>query len=175
VEKQNLKLEKIQRNINLTLLIISAAIVVLLMIGTIIGFARSSNAAPLITLGNSRPRASNSAAKNPAQISAAGTTDDIRVFAGLGRLRIPLSNSTTLLLSITFPYSANDIPFTEELAAKLGELKTAASEYFSALPEANIIQIDEDTAKQEILKRFNATLRLGRINTLYFGDMLVIN
>ena len=169
--KSTLKQEKITHNINLTLLIISAAIVVVLVIGTIIGFARSSNAPPLMTLGSSRPRT----AKLPAQESAAAAADDIRVFAGLGRLRIPLSNSTTLLLSVTFPYSANDTPFTEELAAKLGELKAIASEYFSALPEANIIQIDEEAAKQEILRRFNNTLRLGRIHTLYFGDMLVID
>ena len=167
MDKLTLKHEKVWRNIDLTLLIISAVIVTVLIIGTIIGFARSSKAPPLITLGNKLPHTE--------QVSAAGASDDIRVFAGLGRLRIPLSNSTTMLLSITFPYSANDIPFTEELAAKLGELKTISSDYFSALPEEGLIQIDEDTAKQEILKRFNAALRLGRIHTLYFGDMLVID
>ena len=167
MDKLSLKHEKIWQNVNLTLLIISAVIVAVLVIGTIIGFARSSKAPPLITLGGSRP--------HDARTPAAEAADDIRVFAGLGRLRIPLSNSTTLLLSITFPYSANDIPFTEELAAKLGELKTIAGDYFSALPDEGIIQIDEDAAKQEILRRFNNTLRLGRINTLYFGDMLVID
>ena len=135
---------------------------VVLLTGTIFGLVRSSDAAPLFTLRNNRP-------------GQAAQQDDIRVFAGLGRLRIPLSNSTTLILTITFPYPANDISFSEELAAKLGDLKAAATGYFSALPEADIIQINEDIAKQEILKRFNANLRLGRISALYFGDMLVID
>ena len=156
-------MEKIQTLINKILLIISAVIVVVLLIGTIYGLARSKEASPIITLGN------NWTSRTAAQ------QDDIRVFAGLGRLRIPLSNSTTLLLTITFPYPANDVPFSEELAAKLGDLKATATGYFSALPEADIIQINEDAAKQEILKRFNDNLRLGRISALYFGDMLVID
>ena len=157
--------KKIPLIINRVLLIICAAIAVFLITGTIYAFARPSNAGPLFTMGNSRAL----------QVSGANQADDIRVFSGLGRLRIPLSNSTTLILSITFPYSVNDIPFTEELAAKLGELKATASGYFSALPEEDLIQIDEDAAKQEILKRFNSNLRLGKITALYFSDMLVID
>jgi len=165
VAKTALRNEKIPRLINRILLILSAAMVFLLLIGTIYAFARAPDAQPLFAAGSPRPsRASN-----------AKQGDDIRVFAGLGRLRILLSNSTTLLLTITFPYAANDIPFTEELAAKLGDLKATATRYFSELAEAEIIQIDEDAAKQEILKRFNSSLRLGRITTLYFSDMLVID
>ena len=143
----------------------SAAIIIMLLIGTIYGFARSPDAKPLFTASNLRQTQSSGSAQG----------DDIRIFAGLGRLRIPLSNSTTLLLTITFPYTANDIPFTEELAAKLGDLKAIAAGYFSALTESEIIQIDEDAAKQEILKRFNSNLRLGKITALYFSDMLVID
>jgi len=165
VAEKTLDKEKITRLVNRGLLILSAVIVVLLLIGTIYAFASAPDAPPLFTAGSPRqPRASN-----------AKQGDDIRVFAGLGRLRILLSNSTTLLLTITFPYAANDIPFTEELASKLGDLKAIASRYFSELTEAEIIQIDEDAAKQEILKRFNSSLRLGRITTLYFSDMLVID
>ena len=163
--KAAIKKDEIPRLINKVLLFLSAAIVILLLIGTIYGFARYPDAKPLFTASNLRQT----------QNSASNQGEDIRVFAGLGRLRIPLSNSTTLLLTITFPYAANDIPFTEELAVKLGDLKATASGYFSALPEAELIQIDEDAAKQEILKRFNSSLRLGRITSLYFSDMLVID
>ena len=149
----------------------SAAIVTLLLVGTIYAFARPSGAQPLFTSGGS----SYGEVSRARQPKASNQGDDIRVFSGLGRLRIPLSNSTTLILTITFPYAANDIPFTEELAAKLGDLKATASGYFSALAESDLIQIDEDAAKQEILKRFNSTLRLGKITALYFSDMLVID
>jgi len=153
--------KKIPRIIYLALLFIAGALIVLLLIGTIVGLIRSRNAEPVLVIGGS---------------SRTGSTngDDIRVYSGLERLRIPLSNSSTLLLSVAFPYSANDVPFTEELAAKIDDFKTIITEYFSSLPAEKANQIDEDTAKKEILRRFNATLRLGRINVLYFSDMNIL-
>jgi len=145
------------------LLSLAGALIFLLLTGTIFGLVRSRDAGPLLRFGNSA---------RTAQIAG---NEDIRVFSGLGRLRIPLVNSSTLLLSIAFPYAANDIAFTEELAVKINDLRTIAAEYFSALPEEAIVQIDEETAKQEILRRYNNNLRLGRINALYFSDMMVID
>jgi flagellar basal body-associated protein FliL len=149
----------------ITLLSVAGAIVAVLLIGTIFALLRPKNAEPLFRLGAGGTR--------QARVTAVGN-DDIRVFSGLGRLRIPLANSSILILSIAFPYSAGDIAFTEELAAKIGDLRNLASGYFSALPEETI-QIDEDAAKQEILRRFNSALRLGRIEVLYFSDLMVID
>jgi len=147
----------------ITLLSIAAALTALLLMGTIFGLIRSREAVPLVILGN------------PGYSQTAHASDDIRVFSGLGRLRIPLANSSTMLLSIAFPYSANDTAFTEELAARIGDFRAMASDYFSSLDAQSVIQIDEDAAKLEILKRFNNSLRLGRIQALYFNDMLVID
>jgi flagellar basal body-associated protein FliL len=151
------------------LLSLAGVLVLLIIIGTIIGLARSSNAKPLFRLG--KPGAH--LAQTPARTAASG--DDIRVFSGLGRMRIPLSNSSTLILSIAFPYPAHDTAFTEELAAKIGDFRSLAAGYFSALPADKIVNLDEEAAKQEILARYNATLRLGRISTLYFSDMTVLD
>jgi len=147
------------------LLSLAGILVLLLLIGTIVGVARSSGSQPLIKLGKSTAAPS----KTPAP------DDDIRVFSGLGRLRIPLSNSSTLLLSIAFPFPAHDTAFTEELAAKIGELKSLAAGYFSALPADKITDLDEEAAKQEILARYNAILRLGQIRSIYFHDMNIID
>ena len=141
------------------------ALVVLFIAGTIYAKARSPNTGPLFTLG--KPTVTEQAGE--------AVNDDVRVFSGIGRLRIPLSNSSTMLLSIAFPYSADDITFTEELAARLGDLKAAASDYFTSLPADKLINIDETAAKTEILRRYNNILRLGRIEALYFSDMLVID
>jgi flagellar protein FliL len=156
----NIPNKKISGIIYVSLLFIAGALIVLLLIGTVIGLIRSRNAEPVFVIGSS-PR------------SEPAGNDDIRVYSGLERLRIPLSNSSTLLLSAAFPYSANDIPFTEELAAKINDFKAIITEYFSSLPVEDA-QIDEDAAKQEILRRFNALLHLGHINALYFNDMKVI-
>jgi len=156
--------EKIPRTVYIVLLSLAGALIVLIFIGTVVGLARSKDSEPLIKIGgSSRTNQTGSQA------------DDIRIFSGLGQLRIPLANSSTLLLTIAFPYSAGDITFTEELAAKIGDFRAIAISYFSALPAESITQIDEETAKQEILRRYNNNLRLGRIRTIYFSDMMVID
>jgi flagellar basal body-associated protein FliL len=101
--------------------------------------------------------------------------NDIRVFSGLGRLRIPLSNSSILILSIAFPYLESDTAFTVELAGKIGEFRAIAIDYFSSLPADKLINLDEEAAKTEILGKFNNSLRLGNISLLFFSDMMIIN
>jgi len=157
---------KLSRTIYIVLLSLAGALIVLLVIGTVVGLVRSREKDPLFTLG----KTGETAAPQPDFL-----TDDIRVFAGIGRLRIPLANSSILILSIEFPYQAGDIAFTEELASKTGELKTLATDYFSSLSIDKITQIDEEAAKTEILNRYNSALRLGRIEALYFGDMMIID
>ena len=153
--------------ITAVLLCTAGAIIALLIIGTIFALVRQPNSAPVFTLGTEQRTANSGTLQEQA--------DDIRVFSGLGRLRIPLANSSILLLSIAFPYSANDAAFAEELAVKINDLKAIAADYFSSLPSSSIIQIDEDAAKQEILRRFNNSLRLGRITALYFSDMQIFD
>jgi len=152
------------RILYIVLLSLAGALIALLITGTVYGLVRSPEAGPLFTLGKS----GEAAAADP-------QLDDIRVFSGIGRLRIPVANSSILILSIAFPYQAGDTAFTEELAGKTGELKTIATDYFSALPADKITQIDEEAAKAEILRRYNAALRLGRIEALYFSDMMILD
>lgn len=147
------------------LLSLAGVLVLLLVIGTIIGVARSSNARPFFRLGKSTETPEETAAPD----------EDIRVFSGLRRLRIPLSNSSILVLSISFPYPAHDAAFSEELAAKIGEFRDLAAEYFTALPADKTANLNEDAAKKEILARYNAILRLGKIRAIYFNDMMVID
>jgi flagellar basal body-associated protein FliL len=157
---------KISRLLFTILLSIASVLFLVLALGTIYAFARSPRAGPLFRLG--RPA-------ETAVREMAVQTGETRVFSGLGRLRIPLANSSTLILTIAFPYSAEDAAFAEELAAKIGDFRTIASGYFSALPVESVIQFNEDAAKQELLRRLNEDLRLGRISELYFSDFLIID
>ena len=154
------------RILYLVLLCAAGLLILLLITGTIIGLVRSPNAEALLKLG--KPVTKQSASPEM-QFS------DTRTFSGLGQLRIPLSNSSVLVLSIAFPYQADDIPFTEELAVKIGDLKNIAYDYFSSLNEHQITYFDEEAAKAEILKLYNANLRLGRIEALYFHNLMIIN
>ena len=153
--------------INLILICIIAVMTVLIITGTIYAFARSSGSHPIITLGGKIQR-------NEPFSSVISSYDDIRVFAGIGRLRIPLVNSSTMVLSIAFPYSANDIAFSEELAGKISDFRDIATNYFSSLAADKLDNINEETFKNDILRLYNAGLRLGRIEALYFSDMIII-
>jgi flagellar basal body-associated protein FliL len=136
----------------------------LIIIGTVFALTRPHDAPPILRFG--KPEA----AGKPAETY----NDDVSIFSGIGRLRIPLANSSTLILSIAFPYSSNDSAFMEELAVRINDFRSIAIEYFSTLPADKLINLDEDAAKTEILKRYNAVLRLGKIEALYFSDLLIV-
>ena len=167
VKKSIIPKEKIARYTYIALLSIVGILILLLITGTIAGLVRSRDAEPLIRFGN------------PVQTSQAQIQgDDIRVYSGLERLRITLADSSIMILSIAFPYAANDTAFTEELAARVNDFKIIAIDYFATLPVDAVqskVQIDEETAKREILSRFNNSLRLGRIENLYFHDMMMLD
>ena len=144
------------------LLCVAGVMAVILIIGTIVGLTRRSEMAtesPLIAAGER------------SQVQE----DDIRVFSGLGQQRIPLAGNSVLILSIAFPYQASDIAFTEELAGKIAEFRKIAADYFSSLPFEQTVNINEEAAKTEILKRYNESLRLGFLPALYFSDMMILD
>ena len=148
-------------------LAIALVIVVLavLLAGTLYALFRPAE--PLFR-GSSRP-VPNATVSNPDYTAEA-------VFTGIGRLRIAAAGQppATVILSISFPYPAQDRPFSEELAACIGEFRSIAAAYFSSLPLQSIVNLDEAAAKAEILRRYNALLRLGKIETLYFSDLMIV-
>jgi flagellar basal body-associated protein FliL len=153
----------IARRVMVLLIIV---LILLVIGGTIYGFVRPPASAPLFRIGGS------GAADTRGGI--AGANDAVSVFTGIGRLRIPLDGAGTLILSIAFPYPPNDQAFTEELAAKIGNFRDMAAGYFSSLPPEKLVNLDEDAAKTEILRRYNTSLRLGKIETLYFSDLMIV-
>lgn len=159
--------EKNMRILYLVLLSTAGLLILLLITGTVFAFIRPPDSNALLKLGKTNR------IEQPAASSA--QESDIRIFSGLGRLRIPLSDSSIMILSIAFPYQADDTAFTEELAVKIGELKTIATDYFTSLDGEQITFLDEEAAKTEILRLYNANLRLGRIEALYFSDMMIID
>jgi hypothetical protein len=119
------------------------------------------------------------------------------VFTNIGRLRIPAAgyNAGTgvsggqppgggssgpaeegraaLVISIAFPYPSGDRAFTEELASKVGDFRRIAVEYFSTRTPEELRDMDEKKMKADLLREYNAVLRLGNIETLYFNDLLL--
>jgi len=91
-------------------------------------------------------------------------------------ISLPLVSTSLSSFNFTLGLGVfTNLVFTEELAAKIGDFRVIAAGYFSALPIEQITQIDEETAKREILRRFNENLRLGRITELYFTDLMILS
>jgi flagellar basal body-associated protein FliL len=98
------------------------------------------------------------------------------VFTGLGRLRFPAAGPEggTVVLSVAFPYYPGDRPFSEELASRVRDLRELTIAYLGSLSAAELADAGEALIKQELLSRYNAAFRLGRIETLYFDDFMII-
>ena len=147
------------------------ALVVILVSGSLYALIRPAGSGPLFRIGGSGGGGQGGAGYH----NEAG--GPVGVFSGIGRLRVPAAGEppATVIVSISFPYPVDDRPFTEELASRIGEFRSIAIGYFASLPREKMIRLDDDLAKAEILKRYNALLRLGRIETLYFNDLMIID
>jgi flagellar basal body-associated protein FliL len=151
--------------------------VLLLITGSLYAFIRSRDSGPLFRIGSGSRDA----------VPEIGS--DIGVFSGIGTLRIQnkgasrttassqtagQSNAAVIIVSISFPYKAYDRLFTEELASHIGEFRSIATNYFADLPADKLSKLDEEQVKADILKQYNALLRLGKIETLFFGDLMIV-
>jgi hypothetical protein len=100
-----------------------------------------------------------------------------RMFTGMGRLRVRLAagGGGAAVVTIVFPYDDTDRVFVEELAHSIGKFRSVTADYFESLPAASPLLTDEQTLKAALLSRYNSLLRLGRIDTLYFSEYMIID
>jgi flagellar basal body-associated protein FliL len=122
------------------------------------------------------PAAPPSAPPLPGGSGASAPGAESRIFTGLGRLRASTAGpgAGTLILSVTFPYYPGDRPFSEELASQVRQLRDITTGYFASLSLDELRRRDEGLIKGELLDRYNAVLRLGRIEVLYFNDYMIL-
>jgi len=160
-------------------------LVVLLIAGSLYGLLRSRDSGPLFRIGGGGQGSSvrNDNAVPDAFVVSDGT-NGYSTFSGIGTLRIQNTGKSqasgneepaVIIISISFPYKSDDRSFTEELASNLGKFRSVATNYFTNLPRDSLSRLDEEQAKAEILRQYNALLRLGRIETLYFGDLMIMD
>jgi flagellar basal body-associated protein FliL len=146
---------------------------VVLITGSLYAAFRPKDSPPLFRIGG----AGGDSGKGGKGRGEAAPAGDVHVFSGIGRLRIPLAGETsaTVIIAISFPYPADDRAFAEELASRIGDFRSIAREYFASLSPEKAAALNEEEAKAEILKSYNTLLRLGKIETLYFGDLMVVD
>ncbi|MDR1211937.1 MAG: flagellar basal body protein FliL [Spirochaetaceae bacterium] len=111
---------------------------------------------------------------------AAASSGDVpageRVFTGIDRIRASTGGErpAAVILSVTFPYDPSDRFFVEELSARVGDFRRVSVEYFASLTSGDLTRLNEGEIKAELLRRYNAGLRLGRISVLYFNEFMIL-
>lgn len=131
-----------------------------LIFGTIFGLMKSST-------NTQAPRVTESSQNGAVEKS---------YFTGLGKIRAQTADPkpAAVVISIIFPYNKQDIAFTEELSSHIPQFKELTVAYFSSQSVKQLKELGESAIKEELLLRFNKQLRLGKIETLYFNDYLLI-
>ena len=117
-------------------------------------------------------------AQNIAEAGAEG--GDRKVFSGIGTVRSEMAadsagNSKTLVLAPVFYYDEGDRAFSEELSSYTHVFREATSSYINSINEDSPELFDEMLLKKALLERYNANLKLGRINELYFTEYILID
>ena len=99
-----------------------------------------------------------------------------QTFTGIGRIRIPTADPQPgmVILFVSFIYNPEDKVFSEELVLKIGDFRDIITRYIGSFTAEDLQKQEEENIKLELLRRFNALLRLGQIETLYFSDFMII-
>jgi flagellar basal body-associated protein FliL len=112
----------------------------------------------------------------PSSGPAPSASPDAAIFTGLGRLRCPTAepNAALVILQPSFPYFPGDRPFSEELTLRLRDFRSLTAAYFASLKAEELRRKGEAEVKEDLLAKYNALLRLGRIELLYFNEYMLI-
>ena len=99
-----------------------------------------------------------------------------QTFTGIGRIRIPTADPQPgmVILFVSFIYYPDDKVFSEELVLRIKDFRDIIVDYIGSFSVEELQKLEEENIKSELLRKFNAVLRLGQIETLYFSDFLII-
>jgi flagellar basal body-associated protein FliL len=99
-----------------------------------------------------------------------------QTFTGIGRIRISTTDLQPgmVILFVSFIYYPEDKVFSEELVLKIRDFREIIIDYIGSFSVEDLQKQEEESIKLELLRRFNAVLRLGQIETLFFSDFMII-
>jgi len=113
---------------------------------------------------------------NKLQSAAFQKAGEGQTFTGIGTIRVSTTDAQPgiVIIFVSFIYYPDDGAFSEELALRVKDFRQIIINYFSSFSVSGLRELNEDDIKSELLLRFNSILRLGQIETLYFGDFIII-
>lgn len=98
------------------------------------------------------------------------------MFKALGQIRgiTAEPNGVPFVIEVYFSFDPQDFDFYEELMQKRNNLQMIIKEYFSKNTKDFFIQKGESFVKAELLKEFNNSLVLGKIQKLFFSEYIFL-
>lgn len=154
---------------------IIAGLVLVILSGTIIGFA-SKKAAPGKNLRDSDPAPTVREIENLNK----GSESKIAAYTGLGTIRCITAPQdeedigTVVVITPWLSYPEGDTIFFEELARKRLIISGIFTNYFSSYTKTELLSRTEDKIKEELQAKINEQLSLGKILQIYFTDYIFL-
>jgi len=105
-----------------------------------------------------------------------GISGEGQTFTGIGPIRVSTTDPQPgmVMLFVLFIYYPDDKAFSEELVLRVRDIREIIVNYVGSLSIIDLRNMGEDKLKMELLRRFNAILRLGQIEMLYFSDFMIV-
>ena len=161
----------------LILVIILGFIVLLIASGTIWAFSKGK-----ISFGSGKKTSSRSLFTSeqnrpaPADIIARDPAGKTAVFGDIGLLRATTADkkAVTVIISPFMPYDSVDLAFQEELVQKTRSMRAFVLDWFRSRTIGEIGKLGESGVKGALLEGINKLLVLGKIETVYFSEYMVI-
>ncbi len=151
------KLEQKSKTVYKILLFITAALIIILVSGTILGINTNK------TEKTEWPDFKDTVTKN--------------LFDDLGRIRILTADKQAgaAVVSPVLEYNGDDKAFQEELIQKKEEIRTVVLNWFSTKSVYELYTMPDETIKKELLHNINELLDLSKVKNLYFKEFVILN
>ena len=150
-------MEQKSKTVYKILLFITAALIIILVSGTILGI--NTNKAEK----TEQPDFKDTVTKN--------------LFDDLGRIRILTADKQAgaAVVSPVLEYNGDDKAFQEELIQKKEEIRTVVLNWFSTKSVYELYTMPDETIKKELLHSINELLDLSKVKNLYFKEVVILN
>ncbi len=155
--------------LNKILLAIIAALLLVILAGTIVGLTTKKKQTPEVLIAQGKA----------VSLMAPADTEDLAYFE-LGTIRVSTAQADSqeggsiLVLSPWLAYPAGDTVFYEELFRKSGSIKGIFQAYFSARTKNQLLTETEERISKIIMDEINADLALGKVSDIYFTDYIFL-
>ena len=150
-------MEQKSKTVYKILLFITAALIIILVSGTILGINTNK------TEKTERADFKDTVTKN--------------LFDDLGRIRILTADKQAgaAVVSPVLEYNGEDKAFQEELIQKKEEIRTVVLNWFSTKSVYELDTMPDETIKKELLHNINELLDLSKVKNLYFKEFVILN